>query len=90
VHTYALLKALSTAGRASRVSEELWFGALPLRELRQKLVAHLGTNASIDAQGFKELTGQSRKFTIPLAEYFDKEKVTLRIGDKRVLRKAHS
>jgi selenocysteine-specific elongation factor len=89
-HTHALLKALSAAGRASRVSEELWFGALPLRELRQKLIAHLGTNASIDAQGFKELTGQSRKFTIPLAEYFDKEKVTLRIGDKRVLRKAHS
>jgi len=30
--------------------------------------------------------GQSRKFTIPLAEYFDKEKVTLRIGDVRKLR----
>ncbi|HSH12243.1 MAG TPA: SelB C-terminal domain-containing protein [Desulfurivibrionaceae bacterium] len=40
----------------------------------------------IDAQGFKSLTGLSRKFSIPLLEYFDKCKVTLRIGDKRVLR----
>ena len=85
--TQAMLKALSAAGRATKVSEELWFGADALRDLRQKLVAHLGQRGSIDAQGFKELTGQSRKFTIPLAEWFDKEKVTLRVGDKRVLRK---
>jgi selenocysteine-specific elongation factor len=85
--TAALLKALASAGRASKVSEELWFGSRPLRELRAKLVVHLSAHGSIDAQGFKELTGQSRKFTIPLAEWFDKERVTLRVGDKRVLRK---
>ncbi|HXN56285.1 MAG TPA: selenocysteine-specific translation elongation factor [Myxococcales bacterium] len=82
-----LLKALAAAGRASRVSEELWFAAGALAELKVRLVAQLGTAGEIDAQGFKELTGQSRKFTIPLAEYFDRERVTLRIGDKRVLRK---
>ncbi len=85
--TQAFLKSLHTAGRATRVSEELWFGTAPLQELRKRLVVHLGSHASIDAQGYKELTGQSRKFTIPIAEYFDSEKVTLRIGDKRVLRK---
>ncbi|GAC1339791.1 MAG: selenocysteine-specific translation elongation factor [Myxococcales bacterium] len=82
-----LLKALAAAGRASRVSEELWFAAAALAELKVRLVAQLGAAREIDAQGFKELTGQSRKFTIPLAEYFDRERVTLRIGDKRVLRK---
>jgi selenocysteine-specific elongation factor len=85
--TAALLKTLASAGRASKVSEELWFGSQPLRDLRGKLVAHLSAHGSIDAQGFKELTGQSRKFTIPLAEWFDKERITLRVGDKRVLRK---
>ena len=85
--TQAFLKSLHAAGRAERVSEELWFGAAPLLELRRRLIEHLEKNPSIDAQGFKELTGQSRKFTIPIAEYFDREKVTLRIGDKRVLRK---
>ena len=85
--TQALLKALSSAGRAARISEDLWFGALPLQELRRKLTAHLGAHGSVDAQSFKELTGLTRKFAIPLLEYFDKEKLTLRIGDKRVLRK---
>src|SRR5439155_7659213 len=85
--TQQLLKLLASKARAVKISEELWFGAAPLHELRDKLVAHLQQHGSIDAQGFKELTGQSRKFTIPLAEWFDKERVTLRIGDKRVLRK---
>ena len=85
--TQALLKALVSAGRAARISEELWFGAVPLSHLRTKLSAHIKEHGSIDAQGFKELTGLTRKFAIPLLEYFDREKLTLRIGDKRVLRK---
>jgi len=86
--TQALLKALAGAGRASKVSEELWFGATPLMELRRRVLSHLAQHGSIDAQSFKELTGLTRKFAIPLLEYFDREKLTLRIGDKRVLRKA--
>jgi selenocysteine-specific elongation factor len=85
--TQGLLKALSTAGRAAKVSEELWFGATPLMELRRRMLSHLSEHGSIDAQSFKELTGLTRKFAIPLLEYFDREKLTLRIGDKRVLRK---
>jgi len=85
--TNALLRALAGAGRASKVSEELWFGATPLMDLRRRVLSHLSQHGSIDAQSFKELTGLTRKFAIPLLEYFDREKLTLRIGDKRVLRK---
>ncbi len=85
--TMAFLKALSGAGRASKVSEELWFGAGALMELRRRVLAHLAEHGSIDAQAFKEMTGLTRKFAIPLLEYFDRERLTLRIGDKRVLRK---
>jgi selenocysteine-specific elongation factor len=85
--TKALLKALAGAGRASKVSEELWFGTGALLDLRRRVLAHLAQHGSIDAQSFKELTGLTRKFAIPLLEYFDREKLTLRIGDKRVLRK---
>ena len=83
----ALLKALVNAGRAAKISEDLWFGTAPLADLRRKLLAHLAAHGSVDAQSFKELTGLTRKFAIPLLEYFDREKVTLRIGDKRVVRK---
>ena len=85
--TNSLLKALAGAGRASKVSEDLWFGATPLMDLRRRVLTHLSEHGSIDAQSFKELTGLTRKFAIPLLEYFDREKLTLRIGDKRVLRK---
>ena len=40
----------------------------------------------IDAPRFKQLTGLTRKFSIPLLEYFDKIKLTLRVGDTRILR----
>ena len=56
-------------------------------ELKDKLVTHLQAHREITTQGFKELVGQSRKFVIPLSEYFDREKVTLRVGEKRVLRR---
>jgi selenocysteine-specific elongation factor len=36
---------------------------------------------------FKEMAGLTRKHLIPLLEHFDMTKVTLRVGDKRVLRK---
>jgi len=34
---------------------------------------------------FKELAGVSRKYAIPLLEYFDREKITRRAGDKRLV-----
>jgi selenocysteine-specific elongation factor len=41
----------------------------------------------IDVPTFKELAGVSRKYAIPLLEYFDREQVTRRTGDKRVIMK---
>ena len=54
-----------------------------LTELRDRLIAFLDAHGEITAQQWKELTGSTRKFSIPLAEYFDGEKVTLRIGEIR-------
>ncbi|HZI12804.1 MAG TPA: selenocysteine-specific translation elongation factor [Myxococcus sp.] len=82
-----LLKVLVTQGAAVRVSEELCFDAAALVGLRERLVAHLREKKEITTQAFKEMVGQSRKFVIPLSEYFDREKVTLRVGEKRVLRR---
>jgi selenocysteine-specific elongation factor len=84
---HELLKVVVADGRAARVSEELYFDAAALSALRERLVAHLRENKEITTQGFKEMVGQTRKFVIPLSEYFDREKVTLRVGEKRVLRR---
>jgi selenocysteine-specific elongation factor len=82
----AVLKLLVAEGRAVRVSAELYFDAAAVADLRRRLVEHLRARREITTQEFKDLVGATRKHVIPLAEYFDREKVTLRVGDRRVLR----
>ncbi|MFP2964378.1 SelB C-terminal domain-containing protein, partial [Myxococcus sp. 1LA] len=82
-----LLGVMVAEGAAVRVAEGLWFASGALAALRERLVAHLREKKEITTQDFKEMVGQSRKFVIPLSEYFDREKVTLRVGEKRVLRR---
>jgi selenocysteine-specific elongation factor len=77
------LKRLCEKGALVRVNAELYVDARAIADLEARLVAHLDARGTVDAQGFKELTGASRKWTIPLAEYFDAKKVTLRVGDVR-------
>ncbi|ABS28328.1 selenocysteine-specific translation elongation factor [Anaeromyxobacter sp. Fw109-5] len=82
----AVLKLLLAEGRVVRASSELWFDGAAVAALRERLVAFLRERREITTQEFKELVGATRKHVIPLAEYFDREKVTLRVGEKRVLR----
>jgi selenocysteine-specific elongation factor len=77
------LDKLIAAKLAIKVKPDLVMHAKTVAAVRTKLVAHLDQHGTIDAQQWKDLTGASRKFTIPLAEYFDAEKLTLRVGDVR-------
>ena len=52
-------------------------------DLRAKLLGHLEQHGQITPLEWKDMVGATRKYTIPLAEYFDAIKVTLRIGDVR-------
>ena len=70
----------------TKATEDLYFYTPSMEKLKEKLVAHLVRLGEIDTPAFKEMTGLSRKFSIPLLEYFDKAKVTIRVGDKRILR----
>lgn len=81
-----LLELLVKEGKVLKIDEELYFFREPVIELRKKLVDHLATHKEITPAGFKEMAGVSRKFAIPLLEHFDREKVTIRVGDKRLLR----
>jgi selenocysteine-specific elongation factor len=80
------LDFLVADGHAVRVSKELAFASRPLEDLETRLRSHLQAHETIDTAGFKDLTGASRKWTIPLGEHFDQKRVTLRVGDLRRLR----
>lgn len=77
---------LLTRGTLVKVRHDLFLHRTPLERLGAALIAHLEAHGEITPAQWKELTGTTRKFSIPLAEYFDKEKVTLRVGDVRKLR----
>ena len=70
-----------------KVKEDLYFHRQALEELEGKVVDFLQRNKEMTPPQFKDLSQVSRKFAIPLLEHFDGKKLTMRIGDKRVLRK---
>ncbi len=83
----AVMALLARRGRLVRVADGLYYEPDALKALQADLVAHLGANGEISTQQFKQMTGLSRRHAIPLAEYFDAVKVTVRKGEGRVLRR---
>jgi selenocysteine-specific elongation factor len=68
-----------------KISDDLVFHRSALGELRAKITALKSTTLKLDVARFKELAGVSRKYAIPLLEYLDRERVTRRVGDERVI-----
>ncbi len=68
-----------------KISEELVFHQSALMDLRHKIAALKTSTPKIDVARFKDMTGVSRKYAIPLLEYLDRERVTRRVGDERVI-----
>jgi selenocysteine-specific elongation factor len=81
-----LLQILLREKNLVRVTQELIFHRQALAQLKEKLAAHKKAKGDrISVAGFKELTGVTRKYAIPLLEYLDRERVTRRAGDERVI-----
>jgi selenocysteine-specific elongation factor len=68
-----------------KVSDDLVFHQSALAELRKSLAAQKLLSPRLDVARFKDLTGVSRKYAIPLLEYLDRERVTKRVGEVRVI-----
>ena len=81
-----LFQLLVADRRLIRVKEGLYFHADALRQIEGKLVALLREKKEIGPADIKDLLGISRKYAIPLLEYFDGQRVTQRVGERRVLR----
>jgi selenocysteine-specific elongation factor len=68
-----------------KLADDLVFHQNALQELRRILTAYKENSQKIDVGKFKDLTGVSRKYAIPLLEYLDRERVTRRVGDERII-----
>jgi len=81
-----LLQILLREKNLIRISPELVFHSKALAQLKEQLSSYKKTKGDrISVPSFKELTGITRKYAIPLLEYLDRERVTRRAGDERVI-----
>jgi selenocysteine-specific elongation factor len=85
---HELFQLLLESRKLVRVKESLFFHAEALETIQDKLVALLRERKEIGPGDIKDLLGISRKYAIPLLEYFDARRVTARVGERRVLRGA--
>ncbi len=68
-----------------KLADDLVFHQRALEDLRRRVVEHKTKSSRIDVAQFKDMTGVSRKYAIPLLEYLDRERVTKRVGDERLI-----
>ncbi len=68
-----------------KISDDLVFHVTALDSLRQAVATEKIKSPKMDVTRFKAMTGVSRKYAIPLLEYLDRERVTKRVGDERLI-----
>ena len=81
-----LLKLLADEGRVVRINDSLYMDKAVLESIKADLVKFLQEKKEIVVADFRDIAKTSRKFAVPILEYLDSQKLTQRVGDKRVLR----
>jgi len=73
--------------KLAKISEDIYYHYEVFEGIKSRLIEYFRTHSSITIAQFRDLFGFSRKFAVPLLEYFDTIKLTVRLGDERTLRK---
>lgn len=82
-----VLNLLLNSKNLVKIKNDLFFHIESIEKLKKDVIKYFENNPEMSAPDFKEITGGvSRKYLIPLLEYIDQEKITIRIGDIRKLR----
>src|SRR4029077_10029969 len=81
-----VVRLLERDGSVIRVATDLYYLSSAIDQVRAVLKKFLSEKGEITAASFRDLINSSRKYTIPLLEYFDREGTTIRIGDIRRLK----
>jgi len=88
VQARKVLQLLIDDGSIVRINNEMFLHHAVAKDLKTRLHSYASQHEPerlIDVAAFKDLAGVSRKYAIPLLEYFDRERVTRRAGDKRLI-----
>lgn len=86
-HARKVFQLLLNSGEIVKISDEFYFAVTEIEKLTAGMREFASGSADrlIDVANFKDIAGISRKYAIPLLEFFDREKITRRAGDKRLI-----
>lgn len=86
-HARKIFQLLLNSGEIVKITDEFYFARVEIENLVAKLrkFAENSADKLIDVPAFKDIAGISRKYAIPLLEYFDRERITRRAGDNRLI-----
>ena len=86
-HARKVFQLLLNSGEIVKINEDFYFANEAIAELVGKIKEFVSATPDrlIDVAKFKDIAGISRKYAIPLLEYFDREKITRRAADKRLV-----
>jgi len=84
---YEVFQAIINEGLLKKIGHNLYFYRETVKKAENLLVDYLKENNSIELSEFRDLLESSRKYTLPLLEYFDQKDYLKREGDKRKLDK---
>lgn len=79
-----IVQYLIRTGEIVKVSEDLFFQKNVFQEARDRVVDYLKEKGEITVGELRDILKTSRKYALPLLEFFDQEKITRRVGDKRL------
>jgi len=81
-----ILAFLENEGKIIRVTQDMAVSIEAMNDFTTRLTRYLKAQETITTKDFKNMINVSRKYAIPLMEYCDRKKITLRVGDVRKLR----
>lgn len=83
-----VLDLLVYKGEVVKIAEGMYFHHSTIQHAESLVREHLQKTGKITVSEFRDLTNSSRKYALPILEYFDSRKITRRVGDERVLAKS--
>jgi selenocysteine-specific elongation factor len=81
----AMIRVAQDQSMLIRIIEGLYYHRDTIDEARRIVSGYISSNGSITVSQFRDITGSSRKYALPMMEYFDSIRFTRRLGDSRVL-----
>lgn len=85
-HIKDIIERLTYEGKIVKIKGDMYFHGDIIENIKQKVIGYLRENKEMAPTDFRVLFDISRKYMIPILEYLDEIKLTIRSGDKRILR----